>query len=149
MKICAFTWIHPWSNRILERFVRLRLGFAGFSLTSLTWLFAMTLIHDSHFHAGNYPSGWRGNECQRHLKISPVSPDSGAMKQFMFLKSRFQQFPFGAPFIREIWWNPPALLIPLTGYCRYHLLISKQPWCFCQFNCRLRAKYSSEILEKL
>lgn len=34
------------------------------------------------------PTG-EGNECQRHLKISPASPDSGAMKQFMFLKSQF------------------------------------------------------------
>lgn len=52
-----------------------------------------------------FPTG-EDNECQRHLKISPVSPDSGAMKQLMFLKSQFQQFPFGALFIREIWWSP-------------------------------------------
>lgn len=50
------------------------------------------------------PTG-EGTECQRHLKISPVRPDSGVMKQFMFLKSRFQQFPFGESPLR---WEPDA-----------------------------------------
>lgn len=46
------------------------------------------------------------NECQRHFKTSPASPDSGAMKLLIFFKSQFQQFPFGALFIREIWCSP-------------------------------------------
>lgn len=70
------------------------------------------------------PTG-EGNECQRHLKISGVSPDSGGRKQFMFLKSQFQQFPFGAPFIREIWWS--ALGIALFHNGLLQILISKQP----------------------
>lgn len=43
------------------------------------------------------------NKCQRYLKIPLVSPDSGAMKQFMFPKIQVQQFHVGALFIREIW----------------------------------------------
>lgn len=61
------------------------------------WLLSMTLMYDSHFNADTLSIA-EGNKCQRYLKIPPVSPDSGAMKQFMFLKIQLQQFHAGALF---------------------------------------------------
>jgi len=37
------------------------------------------------------------------------------MKQFTFLKSQFQQFPFGALLIREIWWSPLGIAHSRNG----------------------------------
>lgn len=151
MKTCtnisAFTGIHPWSNRsLLQRdFFRLKLGFAGFSLFSLSltspmWLFSMTPMYDSHLMLVTTLSIGKGNRCQRYLKISPVSPDSRATKSSCCLKSNASNSML-VHFSSD---QGDLVGSPWHCYYKYHLLISEQPWNVCQFRCRLREKYSSE-----